>query len=52
MDKKAEERREALKEMNLVTSRIKVGDTDYRFYEVLEGLAAGDTIVKVLGGER
>ena len=52
MEKKKEERQEALKKLNLVSSRIVVGATDYRFYEVLKGLAPGDTVVKVLGGDR
>ncbi|MFC1585823.1 efflux RND transporter periplasmic adaptor subunit [Fibrobacterota bacterium] len=51
MEKKKEEREEALKNLNLVTTRITVGATDYKFYEVLEGLAEGDTVVKVVGGE-
>jgi hypothetical protein len=49
MRKKIEERSAAIKKLNLVRQRIKVGDTDYRFYEVLEGLSPGDTVVKVLG---
>ncbi len=52
MEKKKEERQEALKKLNLVLSRIVVGATDYRFYEVHKGLAPGDTVVKVLGGSR
>lgn len=52
MEKKKEERQEALKKLDLVLSRIVVGATDYRFYEVQKGLAPGDTVVKVLGGER
>jgi len=31
---------------------IKVGDTDYRYYEILEGVAVGDTLVKMHGDER
>ena len=50
MEKKERERSEALKKLNLIPSHITVGATDYRFYEVLEGLALGDTVVKVLGG--
>ena len=49
MEKKKEEREEALKKLNLVSSRIEVGATDYRFYEVKKGLVPGDTVVKVLG---
>ncbi len=31
---------------------IKVGETDYRFYEVLEGLKEGDQVIKLPSGER
>ena len=51
MEKRERERNEALKKLDLIPSQITVGVTDYRFYEVLEGLAPGDTVVKVLGGD-
>ncbi|MBF0431886.1 MAG: efflux RND transporter periplasmic adaptor subunit [Fibrobacteria bacterium] len=52
MEKKNQEREEQLKKLKIISAKIKVGATDYRYYEVLEGLVPGDTVVKVLGGER
>ena len=52
MLKKKEQRRAAVKKLELVRQRVETGQTDYKHYEVLGGLAEGDTVIKVLGEER
>ncbi|OGJ84187.1 MAG: hypothetical protein A2268_10540 [Candidatus Raymondbacteria bacterium RifOxyA12_full_50_37] len=51
MTKVREERTAAIAKLNLVKQRITIGETDYKYYEVLDGLAEGDTVVKIIGGE-
>jgi HlyD family secretion protein len=52
MDKKKQKKiakqKKALEKLNLVKHPIKVGETDYNHYEVVKGLAVGDTVIKVL----
>ncbi len=45
------ERSEAVKNLNLVRAKIITGETDYKYIEVLDGLAEGDTVVKIIGGQ-
>jgi HlyD family secretion protein len=52
MLKKREQRKAAVKKLGLVRQRIETGQTDYKHYEVLGGLAEGDTVIKILGEER
>ncbi|MFH0921448.1 MAG: efflux RND transporter periplasmic adaptor subunit [Fibrobacterota bacterium] len=44
------ERQAAIKKLDLIPQRIVVGATDYKYYEVLEGLSPGDTVARILGG--
>jgi len=49
MQKAGAERQAAIKKLNLIPQRIEVGATDYKYYEVLEGLNPGDTVARILG---
>ncbi|MFH1761171.1 MAG: efflux RND transporter periplasmic adaptor subunit [bacterium] len=46
--KKIARQKDALKKLNLVKHPIKIGETDYNNYEVVHGLAVGDTVIKIL----
>ena len=46
--KKRQAKQQGLDKLNLVRSLVRVGETDYRNYEVLSGLAEGDTVLKIL----